>query len=384
MLHDLVLSVYGGGAMMKTLLLAGLFLMAARAGAATPDDARQLHNEARDILRASSGAVSDPKVYAEAVRKLEKAQTLMEEAAKAGGGNDQLEQEISAALFWARRFANTQVAKELEKGGGGQVATPKHEAPPKTPDPAAAEAAFRKADEFESAHKNDDFSAALRWFQFATEHSGTDWSVRGLQRAREAQARHQALTAKNDAQKSEEAKLLADGDALLNAKKFEEALAKYEEAKKLKDSAAASQRIGHAQAGIGHKCRDEYAAKYMPVLGQYNEAVKKGDRAAVAALTQKAQEVVGQLKPLEQKALKSYDLAQAAFQHGLDLSGNFNLVCEAQIAILCFDRGKSSRSDCAKRLASLLPKYHPANDEERIVFEFSKSLFKNLGGIIRE
>src|SRR5438105_6580582 len=71
------------------------------------DEAKQLEADANKILRASSGQVADPKVYAEAVEKLQKAQALLEEAAQAKTpGIDALQQEVAAALFWARRFSN--------------------------------------------------------------------------------------------------------------------------------------------------------------------------------------------------------------------------------------------------------------------------------------
>ena len=364
------------------ILFASAALIHFSASAATLlEEAQQLQKEAQNILRASSGAAADPKVYAEAVRKLESAQSKLEQSAKGGAQNDQLDQEISASLFWARRFANVNVIRELDKAKGLPVAEPSRPAE-KPKAEGAAEAAFKKAEEFENSHKDDDYAVALRWFQFADEFNGDDLAMRGLQRAREAQARFQAKNAKAGAEQTPDQKTLAEGDALFRDKKFDEALAKFEEAKKQTDSIQASRRIGHAHLEIGYKSRDEYAAQYLPVLKQYNEALRKGDRAGAARLTQKAKEIVDRLRPLEQKALKSYDMAQKAFQHGLDLAKGTDLECEGQIAMIYYARGKNVRMEAKTRLANALTKYQPMNDQERTVYEFCKSLFKSLGGTI--
>jgi hypothetical protein len=55
------------------------------------------------------------------------------------------------------------------------------------------------------------------------------------------------------------------------------------------------------------------------MLQSYNAALGRGDQAAASALRNQAQALVARLRPLEDKAVKDYDNAQAAFQHGLDL-----------------------------------------------------------------
>jgi len=354
-----------------------LLLVAAGVWASPIDDARKLSAEAQEALRKMSGVAADPKAYAEVVRKLEQAQALLEEAAKTDPkGTDSLAQSVSAALFWARRFANVNVIKELHKTDAKEPAG-------KAPDSGGAEAEFRKAEDFEKAHVGDDYAIALRWFQYSGQYSGTDWSLRAHARAYEAQARHRAAEAakapKTEPQ-SEDAKLIAAGNALFVNRNFEGALEKFEEARKSADTVVVERRIGHAWLEMGYKLRDEYAVQYLPLLDRYKQALSRGDKAAAAGLRAEAQALVDRLRPLEDKALKDYDSAQAAFQHGLDLAKGKDLDCEAHIGIIHFARGKNSHLRARILLGEVLAGYTPANDEERTVYEFSRALLGKLGG----
>jgi len=350
-----------------------VLLAAAGAQASSVDDARKLHDEAQAALRTMSGLATDPKAYADVVRKLEKAQALLEEAAKTDPkGAEGLEQSVSAALFWARRFANVNVIKELHKTDSGT-------APAKTPDAGGAEAAFRKAEEFEKAHQGDDYAIALRWFQYSDQHSGTDWSLRALSRAYEAQARYRAAeAAKKGVPTTEDGKLIAEGNVLFMKKDYEGALAKYEAAKKTADSVLVEQRLGHAWLQSGYKLRDEYAMQYLPLLKRYNDAVSRGDKAGAAGSRNEAQALVSRLRPLEDQAVKDYDSAQAAFERGLELAKGKDLDCDAHIGIIHFARGRSSQGKARVALTDMIAKYTPANDEERTVYEFSRSLLTKL------
>jgi hypothetical protein len=361
---------------MTRLLLSGAFVLSAvlshAAFASDVDDAKQLQADANKILRASSGQVADPKVYAEAVEKLEKAQALLEKAADAHTpGIDALQQEVSASLFWARKFANTKVIDELQKNV-------------KPPDPDAAAAAFKQAEQFEAGHAGDDYAIALRWFQFSSEFAGSDYAIRGLARAREAQARVKAAEdAKIHASLPADQKLIDDGNQLFQQKNFDAALAKYLEAKKAADTTLVERRIGHTYVEKGHALRDQYAAEYLPVLKEYEAAKKRGDQAAVAAVTKKAQDIVTKLKPVEDGALKAYNDAELAFQKGLALANGKDLECDAYLAFLNYDRGKAHHQKARQQLMDLFGKYHASNDEERTTFEFAKTLFVHMGGVIK-
>ena len=356
------------------LLLLALSLCARGFGSEI-DDARTLENEATQILRASSGTVADPKVYAEAVRKLEKAQSLLDDAAKSNPpGIDSIQQEVSSALFWARKFSNVQVIDELQ----GKTSRPV--------DTSAAEAAFKRAEQFETEHAGNDYAIALRWFQFSSEFSGTDLSLRGLARAREAQSRYNtAEDARKKAAQPQTAdgKLIDEGNALFQQKKFDEAVAKFNEAKKIADTTAVEVRLGHTFVEQGHSFRDQYAAQYLPVLKAYNDAKTRGDQRAMATLTQSARDVVTKLKPVEDAAFKAYANAELAFQKGLELAKGKNLEAEAYIAFVNYDRGKDHHQRAKLQLAELFGKYQPVNDEERATIEFAKNLFRQLGGVVK-
>ena len=279
-------------------IIAGLIVLCAAgaARASAVDEARTLSNEAQDALRKMSGVAADPKAYAEVVRKLEKAQALLEDAAKTDPrGADSLAQNVSSSLFWARRFANVNVIRELDKTAGKEPRA-------KAPEPNAAETEFKKAEDFEGAHRGDDYAIALRWFQYSDQYSGTEWSLRANARAYEAQARFRTAEAAKKAQTeplAEDAKLLAAGNALFLAKDFEGALAKFELARKAADTVVVERRIGHAWLEMGYKLRDEYAAQYLPLLRRYNEAMSRGDQAGAASLRAQAQVLVTRLRPLE-------------------------------------------------------------------------------------
>jgi tetratricopeptide (TPR) repeat protein len=360
--------------MRRFCLLFLALVFAAQAPASEVDDARKLHEESQAILRKMSGAAADPKEYAEAVRKLEKAQALLEQAAKTDPrGAESLEQSVSSSLFWARRFANINVINELRKDD-------------KPIDPNSAEAAFRRAEEFESLHRGDDYAISLRWFQYADQYSGTDWSLRAHTRAREAQARYQAQQAAKQAatvEQTPEAKLITEGMQLFESKDFEKALAKFEEAKKIKDSPLVERRCGHSYLNIGYRSRDEYGAQYLPLLKQYNDATARGDKAGAARLRSEAQILVNKLAPLEEKALKNYSQAEAAFKKGLELANGKDLDCETHLGIIEFARGKKNHPRARMLLSAVLDKYKAGNDEERTIYEYAKSLVGKLGGAIR-
>ncbi|MBI3829313.1 MAG: hypothetical protein HY291_07340 [Planctomycetes bacterium] len=364
--------------LLKTLLGLVLFLGFSQAWGASIDDARKLKADADETLRKASGMSADPKLYADAVRKLEKASDILDELAKTDPkGVEPMQEEISSALFWAKRFANVQVADELNHTKKDTPATP---AKPPEPVPAGdqAEKEFHKAEEFEASHKGDDHGIALRWFQVADKYSGTDWSLRALQRAQEAQARFRASQQSEKKDDTPDAKLIAEGDALIQQKNPEEALKKFLEAKKSADTVLAERRIGNAHLTIGYKGRDEYAKQYLPLQTRYQEALKRGARAEADALKRQAIDLVNRLKPLEDGILKSYADAQAAFQRGLDLAKNKDLDSEAHLAILQFE--KKNRTAARPMLNAVLDKYPPANDEDRTIIEYCKSLLRLMGG----
>src|SRR5437868_2527272 len=118
-------------------------LLAGRGCASEISDAMALRQEAMDVFRQSVGGNPDPTLYAEALKKLEKAEELLEAAKKTDPEKaEAMLSEISSARFWAQKFATIQVADAL-KGEKRPPATDdkKPPAPPAQPSNAAAAAA---------------------------------------------------------------------------------------------------------------------------------------------------------------------------------------------------------------------------------------------------
>src|SRR5690606_16863326 len=90
--------------------------------------------------------------------------------------------------------------------------------------------------------------------------------------------------------------------------------------------------------------------------------------------------LLAKLRPLENEVLTHYRLAQEAFESGLGLAKGRDLDCEGHIAILYFENKKQMLS--RQKLAEVMKKYEPQNDEERTVFEYCKTLFRRMGGRI--
>jgi tetratricopeptide (TPR) repeat protein len=208
--------------------------------------------------------------------------------------------------------------------------------------------------------------------------AGTEWSLRALSRAQEAQARYKASQDDKDQTepRTEDEKLIREGNKLFRMEKYTQALEKYRAAQKINNSLAVQQRIGHAFLEMGYEARDEYARQYLPLVRQYNQAARRGDRRVLAYLRRKAAAMVKRLRPLEQKAIQHYKSAEKAFRQGLKIAEGRDLDCEAHLAILEFQRKK--RKNARRQLGTVLRKYKPGNDEERTVFEYCKSLLKYI------
>jgi tetratricopeptide (TPR) repeat protein len=352
------------------------------------DEARKLYQEASTILRNASGAATDPKVYAQAVFKLRRAQKLVEEAAKSDPkGVESLQVEINAALFWAMKFTTLPMVREIEKGdpgrkeGGSEAPVikqpPKQE--PKKLSQEDAEKLFHKAEAYEKSHQGDDYAIALRWFQVADETTGTDWSLRAMSRARDAQERHKAKQEKEKAAgkpQTKDGKLIYEGDVLFRQKQYEQALVKYKAALIIKDSTLLQRRIGHSYMEMGYEARDKYAKQYLPLVKQWNDAVRRRDKRRMDWIRRQTAALVVRLKPLENKAKHNYTLAEAAFMRGLNIAKGKDLDCEAQLAIIKFQR--KERTTAHQDLTRVLRKYKPQNDEERTVYEYCRSLLQYI------
>jgi tetratricopeptide (TPR) repeat protein len=380
-------------------------------------EAKNLKAEAQQILRSASGGAADPKVYAKAVVMLERAEALLEEAAKSHPKSvEGVQEEVTAALFWARRFANVNVIQALRSKESGSrlsktnpssgepeetdarkpgpekpVQTKKPEPkPPVAPPPprhpvkpaapkklateSEAEVAYKKAMAFEKAHSDDHYAVALRWFQMADQFSGTLWSMKALTHARTAQRLFRAAKKNAELAKSEDGKLIVQGNALLDKKQFLKALRKFEAAKKIKPTVLAERSIGYTYLKVGYKKRDEYKSKYLPLMKRYQQARRMGNRTQMAILSRQAKA----LRPLERDVIHCYTQAKKAFSRGIRLADGKDLECEAQMGIIHYWMKKRPLAKiCLRRVIN---RYTPQSDEERAVYEYSKTLLELIGG----
>lgn len=382
---------------------------AVRAHASALEDAQALQKEANQLLRQASQGETDAKVYAQAVFKLQKAEQLLEQA---GGGAavEQMQSEIAAAIFWARRFANINVIHELEKGDTGGSATPPAPPaatsktaeqppeqpkepepakpappPPPAPEPAkpadnkpadekSAEAAYKSAEAFEASHKDDDHLVAMRWFQVAEGFPGSEWSLRALAKAREAQARVKAkLDAEKMASMSPDEKLIAEGDVSMNQKKYQEALRKYQDAQNLKNTTLAARRIGDTYLQVGFNLRDDFTPKYLELMRRFNEARSRGQSAVANGYAQQARNLNA---TLGRDVLHNYNSAMKSYEKGLSIAGGSDLICELQIGILNYWMKRPAPAKST--ITRALEKYQPKNDEERTVMESARTLLPRI------
>lgn len=388
------------------------------AHASALEDAQALQKEANQLLRQASQGETDAKVYAQAVFKLQKAEQLLEQAG-GGGAVEQMQSEIAAAIFWARRFANINVIRELEKGdtsgGASPPASGKPAEQPKDPEPAkpaepakppeperpaepaappppppppepakpadtkpadekSAEAAYKSAEAFEGTHKDDDHLVAMRWFQVADGFPGSEWSLRALAKAREAQARVKAkLDAEKMASMSPDEKLVAEGDAFLNQKKYAEALRKYQDSQNLKNTTVAARRIGDTYLQVGFNLRDDFTPKYLELMRRFNEARSRGQSAVANGYAQQARNLNA---TLGRDVLHNYNEAMKSYEKGLGIAGGSDVICELQIGILNYwmKRPGPAKSTITRALS----KYQPKNDEERTVMESARTLLPRI------
>ncbi len=391
------------------LLIAALFLTGI--GSVQADaisDVQKLKSEALEILKANANRQATPAQYASCIYKLEQAQSLLD---KAGDNDSALAQEVSSTLFWARRFSNLPVLAELDKlRGGARAPELKKKAEPATParpkdadpDEAAAQApalleakkAFQGAEQFARSHDSDDYAVALRWFQMANEHPGTEYSIKALQLARDAQKRFAAASTPivEKIPDGPEMKLIKDGDELMKKGRFEQAVAMYQSSAKLKDNELAHQRLGNAYFERAQKMNDEVLPQIEAAQSKVYEAAKEAWMIVrtVAGPRRKfnpkypplveAQRKLADVNAKTKNSLAQYDKAYDEFGLVLHLSPNERDLEAAAHRALCI----SARPDATVRtrarqlLNAVLTDYTPQTDIERSIYEFCKTELRRL------
>jgi tetratricopeptide (TPR) repeat protein len=380
-----------------------VLLIASSAYADPTADAQKLKDEAIDILKANAQKSATTEQYANCIYKLEQAQAILE---KAGNNDSALTQEVTSSLFWARRFSNIQILNALEKLRGGaapppppkkvEVAKPAKPADPEeAPDtPAeilAAKKAYETAEKFAQSHSADDYAVALRWFQMANEFPNNDYAFKALQLARDAQTRFAAKTGSGEAALPDtpEMKLVNEADELAKGGKLEQAIALYLASIKMKETAIARRKLGHAYFKRGQQLKDDLMPRWEVNLDEVRKAWSAAiytvntARGPIRRLNRNSPPLVAAWK--KQAALrdeaqdilkKCYDPADTEFRAVLKLATNNRDFDAAGHLALCqsIRGGAMAKSNLGKFLVD----YTPANDLERSLYEFCKTEREHL------
>lgn len=369
-------------------------------------DAKLLKDEAVAILKENSSKAATPDEYATCIMKLEKAQAMLDSANE---NDTPLAQEVSSSLFWARRFSNMDVIKSLQKLRGNaplRKTTPPPAAPvvaakgpaPEPPEVLrgrAADKAFAEAQVYASK-STDDYATALRFFQMAGEHAGTDAALKALELAREAQQKY--LAAKGDVSvtaavaaaetypDSPEMAQVKQADSSVKNKRFEEAIKQYRTAIAQKDAMFTRRRLAKALYLRAQQMREELKPKF--------EAHAKDYQAASAGAWMRTP-LGPTFNPDDPNYLRSKREGQALWKESDASYKNFQ---EAEIefkAILkAADNGRDFEAaayvglcQCVRpffkmqgknTLDAVIKDYTPANDLERTLYEFCKAEIERI------
>lgn len=364
------------------------------------DDAQQLRDEAIATLKVNAAKTVPPNDYAMAIYRLEKAQSILQAAGEAKGG---LPEEVNSALFWARRCSNVAIVKELEKihasnpplklasetkrregkaKGAGELDTQED-----------ARTAFDAAQEFAKTHKNDDYMIALRFFQMANEFPGTDYAVKAMTLATQAQMRFAINTGtmKEELPDTPEMKPVKDADALVAEGNIEKAFELYKQSMKLKDTLIAHRRLGHACFLRAQQMKDDVNAKLEALAPDYKAAYDgafvtegRGGSARKIFIPENpgwvaAQKRYRDLVLQSNEAMMRYTYGQWEFEKVLKMvPGGKDLDAAAYTAMSLSARA-DNKLKAVDYLRKFLKDYQPANETEKLIYEFCKTELERMG-----
>ena len=377
--------------------LAMLFPAASSVRAADVSEAQELYDEASATLKKNSVATVPPKDYAIAMLQLEKALDILE---KGGQSSAPLASDVAAAHFWAGRCSNLRILAELDKLRASGGLPPR---PPRKPKVATEEGglaglegsdeaakAFRAAQDFADANKAEDFKQALRWFQVAGEYPGSTYAFKALELSQGALSRFLARNAADTEQLADtpENKPIKEGDALTLAGDYEKALGKYKESLRLKNTILAQRRLGHANFLRAQQMKDEILPKWLDLKPRYIEAwqgawtttaggmkIFRNDYPPYAAVKPQFDKIDQQLR----RALSYYQEGRWAFESILKQAPQGKDFDAAAHVALCYCIRPEDRARTAvNQLKGFLQKYEPANDTERMLYEYCKIELEGL------
>ncbi len=366
-------------------------------------EARKLKEEAVKILQSGSAMAVEPAIYADCVLKLEKAIQLLE----SGQARDEnLLQEATSALYWARKFTTVNHINAIQRKRGEPVKPRKKPAPPPVPSAtqvskeaptplADAKRLYQKGEIFAQSRSGNHYAVALQWFQIADQISGTDYAVKALGKAREAQEKFQAnKRAKEPDPKPVKAlsKMTKEAQRLANSGELDAAIGIYVAAAKKEGTPEAYRRLGHAYFQRGQQVKETLLARFEAAESAYREAYTnalvqvRSSRGTFYRLNRrdpKLLEVWRDIAALQKEAEGSfvyYDKAKDAFSMVLKFAKNGRDLDAAGHKCLCLSaRGAMvNRLRARQELLGFIKSYKPANDVERTLYAFCETEFERI------
>ena len=362
------------------------------------DDAAALKDEALQILKANSTKSVSPDEYAQCLFKLEKAQALLESS---GDSNSSLAQEVSSSLFWARKFSNVQIVAALEalKKSSGVAALPPVPArtksapvvaaaskiePPELLAARQAKAAYEAAETFASGHPKDEYATSLRFFQMASEHAGTEYALKALERARTLQM---SVASKSGAASAEvmpetpEMALVKAADELVAEKKYEQAIDAYKKSLAMKETVIGHRHLAAACFKFAQLKSDEIKPKmeahYAKYTQVYNGAWRTTNFGRVFDRNDPNlahwQRELDDLRKESDVAQKNYQTAEQDFKAILKLSPEQKDFEAAGYLGLCQSVRPLLKGQGRQTLETFVKTYTPSTDAERALYEFCKT-----------
>ncbi|MCY3023784.1 MAG: hypothetical protein NTW87_32810 [Planctomycetota bacterium] len=310
------------------LLLSAVCVLAASCRAEAPAEVQRLKNEALTILKANADKHVAPEEFAACLLKLEKAKALL---AAAGDAESMLAQEIDASLALARRSSTPQVAAALEKlrNAGGAAPPPAKTAPPA---PAAGKPPAEERPEGDALE------------------------------------------------------LLKEGDKLLAAKKYQEAIEPFAASLKLKDTVLAHKRLGKAHYCRAQQLSDELKPRTDAHQAKYKAVYQGAWRTTTTARFFDANDpklkawnaTLEELRKENDVAQRHYQTAEQEFRAVLKLSPDQKDFDATGYVALCMSARPFFRLTGMQALQDFVKNYAPANDDERLLYEFCKTEIERL------
>ena len=240
---------------------------------------------------------------------------------------------------------------------------------------------------------------SLRWFQVSSQFAGTEYALKALEKAREAQTKLASGDAGQGApsalakEKTEtqaaspEFDLLREGESLEAAGKFEEALAKYTESTKVKDTIPANRHIGHVHFKLAQKVEEDMLPKYQVVDKEYAAAYKaayenRGGNYYFNARNPRwmaAQKKLDDLRKEGDGITLHAASAQACFDKIIKLSPEHKDFDAAAYSAVSMSRRPTLKLTARSYIKEFLKSYAPHDGTEQVTYEYCKSEFERLG-----